>query len=108
MLKLIPLTLIPEQTDAVTTPAAQQVQPIDLPSTIFATNLAGSEEVDILFSVDGGDSFEPLSQDGSALKLTSTSNTFAIVSPMLLGVTKDATASASGVFVQRGNPEIAL
>ena len=107
-MKLIPITLILEQTAVVTTPAAQQVQPLDLPSTIFATNLAGSEEVDVLFSIDGGLTFEPLSQDGADLKLTETTNTYTIVSPLLLGVTKDATASASGVFIMRGNPEVAL
>lgn len=108
MAVLTPITLIPEQTGAVTTPAKHQVQPLEVPATIFATNLAGSETVDILFSVDGGQTFEPLSQDGSDLKLTSTTNTFAIISPMLIGVTKEATISASGIFIMRGNPEVAL
>lgn len=72
------------------------------------TNLAGAEEVEILFSIDGGDTFEPLSQDGADLVLSATANTYRVESAMFLGVLKDATASAAGVFIMRGNPEAAF
>lgn len=94
-----PITLISEQTGAVTTVVAFRVQQRFVPATIFATNLAGAESVAILFSVDDGLTFEPLSQDGADLTLVPTANTLTIRSPMLLGVTKTATVAAGGVFV---------
>lgn len=101
---LTPTTLILAQTAAVTTTAEFPVVQKNLPATLSATNLAGSESVAVLFSVDGGTTFEPLSQDGSDLTLTATKNSLAITSPLLLGVTKSATAAASGVFIMTTNP----
>ena len=70
----------------------------------MATNLAGAETVEIMFSVDGGTTFEELAQDGADLTLTATANTLAITSPLLLGVKKDATVAAAGVFVMANQP----
>lgn len=99
-----PFELIPEQTGVETTVQPFRVRQQFLPATIFATNLAGAESVAILFSIDDGVTFEPLSQDGADLTLVATANTLTINSPMLLGVTKTATAAAAGVFVMANQP----
>ena len=96
---LTPVTLISGRTAAVTTAVGFQAQQKFIPATLMATNLAGSESVAVLYSVDGGLTFEPLSQDGADLTLTATANTFAIVSPLHLGVTKTSTSGLGGVFV---------
>lgn len=100
-MSLTPVQIIPEQTDAVTAEAKYEAQQRFLPATVMATNLAGAESVAVLFSVDDGVTFEPLSQDGSDLTLTATENTFAITAPLLLGFTKSATVGAAGVFVMQ-------
>lgn len=99
-----PTELIKAQTGAVTTPAVFPVVQKALPATVSASNLAGSESVAILFSVDGGSTFEPMSQGGAALELTATDNQLTIESPLMLGVTKSATAGLSGVFIMTTNP----
>ena len=96
---LKPTELIKAQTGAVSVVAQFPVLQKDLPATVFASNLAGSESAAILFSIDGGANFEPLAQDGSDLTLVATANSLAITSPMLLGVTQPAPAAASGVFI---------
>ena len=101
---LLSTQIMSEQTGAVTTEVPFNVDGTSLPATLMATNLAGSESVAVLFSVDGGTTFEPLSQDGADLTLTATANTFSVVSPLLLGVTKTATAAAGGVFIMTDNP----
>jgi len=100
-MSLIPTTIISAQTDAVTSAEKFEAQQRFVPSTVMATNLAGAESVAVLFSVDDGVTFEPLSQDGSDLTLTATANTFAITAPGLFGFTKSATVAASGVFVMQ-------
>ncbi len=94
-------TIIEAQTDAVTTEAVFQAQQRFIPCTVMATGLETTESVAVSFSVDGGETFEPLSQDGADLTLTPTANTFAIIGPGLFGFTKTATAAASGVFVMQ-------
>lgn len=101
---LKPTILIPEQTGAVTTVAPFQVTQKMLPATLMASNLVAAETAAVLFSVDGGVTFEPLAQDDADLTLTAGKNTFTIVSPIMLGVTKAATVSAGGVFIMTDNP----
>ena len=100
-----PTTLILAQTGAVTVEAEAQINNQDVPATIFATNLAGSESVAVLFSVDGGANFEPLAQDGADLVLVPTSNALTILSPGLYGFTKTATVGTGGVFLMTTNPK---
>lgn len=101
---LKPTEVIKAQAAAVTAVASFAVVQKMLPATIFASTLAGSEAVPILFSVDGGVNFEPLAQDGADLTLTATDNAFNIQSPLLLGVTKPTTVGAAGVFIMTSNP----
>ena len=96
------LTLIPKQTAAVTDTKVIAIKQNQVPATIMANDLAGSEEVDIFFSPDGGDSFATAFQEGSAIVLTATANILTIESPVHLGVQKDATVAAVGVFVSTG------
>ncbi len=103
MSQLTPTEILAATTSAVTAVKSHPIWMEMLPTTIFATGLAGSESVAILFSTDGGVTFEPLAQDGADLVLTATKNTLAINSPMLLGVTKSATIASSGVFIQPAN-----
>ena len=91
-------TVIKETTDAVT----NQPYPIDksmVPCTISVTNLATTETVTIRFSTDGGKTFEDSFQGGVAVILTPTAKQLSITSPVYLGITKSATAAASGVFI---------
>lgn len=88
--------IIPAQTDAVTVQA--RIRVTEVPATIIADNLAGAEECDLYFSVDDGANWVTLQEDGSPTKLTAVNNAIAVYSPMLIGVTKDATAGACGVY----------
>lgn len=103
-MSLKPTTLILPQTTAVSVIEQFPIMQRDVPATLMATNLAGAESVAILFSVDGGENFEPMAQDGADLTLVATANTLAITSPMLLGVTKAATIGSSGVFIMTNQP----
>jgi len=95
-------TLISEQTAAVTVAVGFSITIDDVPATIIATNLAGTETVPILFKVAGDiGSTEAASQEGTAVTLTATDNIKTINSPMRLAVTKPTTASAAGVFLAR-------
>ncbi len=95
------ITLIPEQTGVVTTPVFNEIVGGDTPATLIATGLAGVEEVDVLISVDNGVSNQPVVQEGTTVKLTVTNNTVTINSPMTVGVIKDTTVGAAGVFLSK-------
>jgi len=94
-----PVTLIEPTTSAVTTVVPYAVDQRFLPGSIFAPDLAGSEAVQVLYSIDNGENFVAAQEGGSAVTLTETNNEQIILGPVLLGVTKDATVSAVGVFV---------
>lgn len=71
--------------------------------TIMAPGLAGAEEVDVLYSVDGGANWHVLYDDSDTpVTLTATKTVKGIFSPMLLGFLKDATAAAVGIYVEKG------
>jgi len=93
-----PVELIAQQTDAVTTEAPFKVTQDRVPCTILADNLAGSEEVDFYFSIDGGTTWELLQVDGSPVVLTATDNAKTFYGPLHIGVRKDSTAGACGVY----------
>ena len=95
-------TLIPAATDAETTQKVAKIRQEALPATLFATGLAGVEVATVFISPDGGGTFEAMFQGGTAVELTATNNIISINSPMTIGVTKDATASAAGVFLNSG------
>ena len=103
-MSLKPTVLIEPQTGAVTVEASFQVAQKYLPATLMATGLAGAETVAVLFSVNGGSTWEPVAQDGSDLELTATANMYAVESPLMLAVTKTATAAASGVYLMYKQP----
>jgi len=95
-------TLIAAVTGAVATKAEFNV--IDLPATLMATGLAGGEEADIFISPDQGTTWATLgAEDGSGtpkvITLTATRTAFPILSPMYIGVTKDSSSAAAGVFI---------
>src|SRR5690554_4101842 len=92
-------TVIEKTTEAVVDPRAFAVQVARLPCTILATGLGEGEEVSVHFSPDGGNTWEPLKRNGQAVTLTEDNNISKIDSPILLGVTKSATALPAGVFV---------
>ena len=72
-----------------------------LPATLFCTDIT-TGTVTVSISPDGGDTFIPAKQAGSAVIFDSNSNTLAINSPMTIGVTKLATTPAVGVFLNTG------
>lgn len=86
-------------TTAVATNDFEKVIGNQIPATLFATNLATTEEVDISISPDAGATFETIFQEGSAVVLSATNNTMTINSPVRIRVAKDATAALSGVFL---------
>ena len=70
------------------------------PVTIFASNLAGSENVDIQFKT--GDVQNPwvaLAEDGSTVVLSTTNNAEVIAAPGTYRVLKDVTAGDCGVYL---------
>ena len=93
-MSLKPTTVITETTDAVAVVHSFPVTQKMIPATVFASNLAGSEVVPILFSVDGGETFEALGQEGAALELSPGPNALTINSPPPTGVHKPAPAPA--------------
>ncbi len=92
-------TLIAETTDVVTAPVFVDVTLNMIPATLIGTNLAAAEEAQVLVSVDDGANSQAAQQEGSTVVLTATDSVKSINSPMMIGVTKDATVSASGVFL---------
>lgn len=102
-MSLKPIRVVEEQTGAITVPIQFPVEHKKIPATIFATNLGVDESVAILFSTDGGKTFEPHAQDGVDLVMTETANAFSINAPILIGITKTATAAPVGVFIMTTN-----
>lgn len=92
-------TLIEETTSAVTTPAFVKVTQDMVPATLIASGLATTEEAQVLVSVDDGVTNQEVLQEGTTVVLTATDTVKSINSPMMVGVTKDATVAAGGVFL---------
>lgn len=95
-------TLISAQTGAVSTKAEFAV--VDVPATLLATGLAGAEEADIFISPDQGTTWATLGMEEgtgtpAVVTLTATRTAFVIEAPMYIGVTKDASTGAAGVFL---------
>lgn len=90
-------TIISSQTAAVST--VQSIRVSHVPATLFATGLAGAEECDLYISPDAGATWEVLDKDSSPVTLTAVNSSYSIQSPMLLGVKKDATSAASGIYL---------
>ncbi len=100
-------TLIPSQPPAVSASVSTQFYADDEePVTLSATALAGSEEVDITYSGDGGTTFT-VAYDyptGSALVLTASKPQVTITGAGIYRVAKDSTASVCAVnLAKRGN-----
>ena len=103
-----PQTLLAPQTAATT--SGSEVQYLVTNSnigaralTIMAPGLAGAEQVDFFFSVDGGVTWTLLYDDAdTAVVLTATKTVKGIFSPMLLGFLKDATVASVGIYVEKG------
>lgn len=98
-----PVEIIAAQTGAVATQKPYKITQDRVPTTIIADNLAGAEEVDIYFSVDAGATWVLLYVDDVAVVLTATANAKTFYGPMLIGVLKDATAGACGVYAATAN-----
>jgi hypothetical protein len=94
-----PQTLISPQTAAVTAKAMFKITDARIPCTLIANNLASAEEVDVYFSVDGGATWVLMQSGGTAVKLTATTPYVTFTTPMTIGVVKDATAGACGVYM---------
>ena len=90
-------TLIQPTTSAVTASSATEFQVGQRPVTLSADSLAGSEEVDIQYSGNGGRTWQTLQDDVGAITLTATRGQIYIEGPGKYRVAKDATASACGV-----------
>ena len=93
-----PVELIAAATGAVVTQVPYKITEDRVPTTIIADNLAGAEEVDIYFSVDAGTTWHLLYVDDVAVVLTATYNAKTFYGPIMIGVLKDATAGACGVY----------
>ena len=98
-----PVVLIAPVTGAVVAKAPFQITQDRCPVTILADGLATTEEVDLYWSIDGGTTWVLLQQGGAPIVLDATNNAVKIDHPMLIGVVKDATAAACGVYVAVSN-----
>jgi len=98
-------TIISERTAAVTVHVLHAITSDMVPATIYATNLAGSEEVDIFIvtNINGMDTFETIIQETTTVVLSATDNTKTINSPMRIAVLKDASSGTAGVFLASRN-----
>ena len=85
--------------------AETEIRITDLPATIIATGLATTETVSIAYSVDNGKNWEDLYLEGLQTQLTATNKAVGLYSPMLIAVTKSATAAASGVYLSNSKGE---
>lgn len=94
-----PQTLILPTQSAVATPAFVDVTQAMVPATLIATGLATTEEAQVLISVDDGATNQAVQQEGTTVVLTATDTVKSINSPMMVGVTKDSTVAAGGVFL---------
>lgn len=92
-------TLIEPTTDVVVTIAFVDVTQAMVPATLIATNLVSAEEAQVLVTTDDGATSQAVTQEGVTVVLTATDAVKSVNSPMKIGVTKDATVSASGVFL---------
>lgn len=98
MARNAPVELIAAATGAVVTQVPYKVNQDRIPTTIVADNLAGAEEVDLYFSIDRGANWIVLNVDGSPVVLTATDNAKTFYGPLYIGILKDATAGACGVY----------
>jgi len=100
-----PVAILADQTDQLTAgnEVSYDIDSDRVPTTIVANNLAGSEEVDVFFSIDGGTTWVTLYVDGSAVVLTATDNAKTFYGPMKVGFLKDTTAGACGIYAYTGN-----
>lgn len=89
--------LISAQTDAASVDCEV---PANTRLTITAGKLAGAETVDFKLLEDGVASPGDLYQDGSQKQLTATHNATLIEGPIVLRISKTATASAVGVYAR--------
>lgn len=94
-----PQTLIEPTTDAVSLVRFVDVTQDMVPATLIATGLATTEEAQVLVSVDDGSTSQAAQQEGTTVVLTATDTVKSVNSPMMVGVTKDATVASSGVFL---------
>lgn len=98
-------TIISERTAAVTVHVLFPVTSDMVPATIYATNLAGSENIDlfIVTVIDGQNTFETIVQETTTVVLSVTNKVVTINSPMRIAVLKDATEGTAGVFLASRN-----
>lgn len=68
---------------------------------VCASGLSGSESVGIYFSLDDGQSWDQLKENGSAVTLTANTNARSLKGGPLYGFTKSATTNAVAVGVGR-------
>ena len=101
---------MPTQTLIEPTQAAAASGPVtinreQLPLTLIATGLAGSDVITVNFSVDGGSNVTPAQQDGGPVQLTASNNVLAVRSPLVISVSKVDTSSepsTAGAFLSSG------
>ena len=71
-----------------------------IPSTILVKGtLGGTESIAVVYSVDGGTTWETLYVNSAQVTLTNTNSAAKIDSCMTLSVSKATTANAVGVYV---------
>ena len=73
----------------------------DVVTIMVSPDLAGSETADIQITPDGGATWVDYQYDGAAIELTASQNAIRLYGPMKFRVAKDATAGATGVFLNR-------
>ena len=94
-----PTVIIPVATGA-RGPVPFAVTQENLPVTITSTSIgsATTEAGQVMFSVDGGVTYENLIQNGDVVEFNNLRNSIVFSNPILLGLTKGVTANNVGVF----------
>ncbi len=93
----MPVIVIAPTTAAVTVPVP--VKGSRPGATLAATGLTGVEKIVILFSCDGGETYETMTKDGADAVLSLTNKIEGVYSHFRIAVTKPITASPVGVYL---------
>ena len=93
------IQIIPKQTGAFPKVSLKFQNKEQLPATIFAVGLSGTDAIPIAISEDDGTTSTEVSQEDVAVTLSRTNNPISVESPMFLTITKPTTAGTAGVFM---------
>ena len=98
-----PVQIIADTVDVSPAVVPFKITQDQVPCTISANLLAGTEEVNFYYSIDAGTTWVLMQVEDTPAVLTATYNLKTFYGPIMLGVLKDATDGACGVYAHVAN-----